>query len=87
MNTTNAVTASTIANTIRTRRIGSSPVCAMPSVETTACGNPATMPAKISSEIPLPTPRSVICSPSHIRNSVPAVRPTTVVNTKLGPGA
>ena len=30
------------------------------------------MPAKIISEIPLPTPRSVICSPSHIRNIVPA---------------
>ena len=29
------------------------------------------MPAKISSEIPLPRPRSVICSPSHIRNIVP----------------
>ena len=36
MNTTNAVTASTIAKMISTRRIGSSPVCAMPSVCTTA---------------------------------------------------
>ena len=31
------------------------------------------MPAKMMSEIPLPMPRSVICSPSHIRNDVPVV--------------
>ena len=40
----------------------------------TAAGNPETMPAKISREIPLPTPRSVICSPSHIRKSAPDTR-------------
>jgi hypothetical protein len=59
----------------------------MPSVVTTAAGKPATMPAKINSEMPLPMPRSVICSPSHIRNIVPEVRPMMVVKTKLGPGA
>ena len=31
------------------------------------------MPAKMISEEPLPTPREVICSPSHIRNIVPPV--------------
>ncbi|CAM5333079.1 hypothetical protein RLIN73S_02178 [Rhodanobacter lindaniclasticus] len=36
--------------------------------------------------MPLPMPRSVICSPSHIRNMVPAVRPTTDENTKPIPG-
>ena len=34
-------------------------------------GRPATMPAKISREMPLPTPRSVICSPSHITKMEP----------------
>ena len=33
-------------------------------------------------EMPLPRPRSVICSPSHIRNIVPVVRFTTVVSRK-----
>ena len=32
------------------------------------------MPAKMTSEMPLPMPRSVICSPSHMMNVVPAVR-------------
>ena len=31
------------------------------------------MPAKMISEMPLPMPREVICSPSHIRNMVPPV--------------
>src|SRR5262245_15836671 len=35
-----------------------------------ALGRPATMPDMIMSEVPLPTPRAVICSPSHIRNMV-----------------
>ena len=33
-----------------------------------ADGRPATIPAKIIIEIPFPTPRSVICSPSQIKN-------------------
>jgi len=44
------------------------------------------MPAKIRIEIPLPRPRSVICSPSHIRNMVPAVRLITAVMRKPKPG-
>ena len=44
------------------------------------------MPAKMISETPLPMPRSVTCSPSHIRNMVPAVNATTAVSTKPGPG-
>ena len=35
-------------------------------------GNPATIPAKIINEIPLPIPRSVIISPSQTKNMVPA---------------
>ena len=44
------------------------------------------MPAKMSREMPLPTPRLVICSPSHIRNMVPPVRVTTVETMKNRPG-
>ena len=36
-------------------------------------GSSATMPEKMISEMPLPMPRAVICSPSHIRNMVPPV--------------
>ncbi len=36
-------------------------------------GKLARMPAKMISEMPLPTPFSVISSPSQIRNMVPAV--------------
>jgi preprotein translocase subunit SecY len=50
-------------------------------------GMSATMPAKMMSEMPLPMPRSVICSPSHIRNAVPVVRERTVSSRKLQPGS
>ena len=36
-----------------------------------AAGKRATMPTVMMSEMPLPMPRSVIWSPSHISNSVP----------------
>ena len=38
------------------------------------------MPAKMISEMPLPMPRAVICSPSHIRNMVP---PTSVMTAEM----
>ena len=46
-----------------------------------ALGTLATMPPKIISEIPLPIPFSLISSPSHIRNAVPAesTNTTTVI--------
>jgi len=44
----------------------------------TAPGMSTTIPAKISSEIPLPMPRSLICSPTHIKKAVPAVSVMTV---------
>ena len=37
------------------------------------------MPAKMIRLMPLPTPRLVICSPSHMRNRVPPVSVTTSV--------
>ena len=39
-----------------------------------AWGRPATIPAKISRLMPLPMPRSVICSPIHMTNMVPTAR-------------
>ena len=49
-------------------------------------GKLATMPEKIISDVPLPMPRAVICSPSHIRNTVPPVSVITVERIKNGPG-
>ena len=39
-----------------------------------ACGRRATIPIMMISEIPLPIPLSVIFSPSHMMNMVPAIR-------------
>ena len=62
------------------------PVRTSSSKPPTEPGNPAAIPPKIKIEIPLPKPRSVICSPSHIKNMVPAVKVTTVVKRKPKPG-
>ena len=59
----------------------------MSSVLAMAIGNWATIPAKIMSEIPLPTPLAVICSPSQTRNMVPPTSVITVVNRKNTPGS
>jgi len=37
-------------------------------------------------EMPLPMPRSVICSPSHIRNAVPELSVIIVISRKAQPG-
>ncbi len=55
-------------------------------VPATAAGTPATMPARMIIEMPLPTPRSVICSPSHIRNIVPVTSVMQAVIRNDGPG-
>ena len=44
------------------------------------------MPAKMMSDMPLPMPRSVICSPSHMMNAVPVVSVSTVIRRKPQPG-
>jgi hypothetical protein len=44
-----------------------------------------TMPAKMISEMPLPMPRSVICSPSHMMKAVPVVSETIVSSRKAQP--
>ena len=43
------------------------------------------MPARFCIEMPLPMPRAVICSPSHIRNIVPVVIVTVAVNRNCQP--
>ena len=68
------------------KKVESAPVRPSSRVEARACGRLATMPAKMISEMPLPTPRAVICSPSHIRNTVPPTRVTTVTSRKNRPG-
>ena len=68
-------------------RADSEPVCDSSNSCTSAPGRPATMPAKMMSEVPLPTPRCVICSPSHIRNMVPPTSVMTVVARKNQPGS
>jgi hypothetical protein len=50
-------------------------------------GSSATMPERMISEMPLPMPREVICSPSHIRNMVPPVSVIAVESRKNMPGS
>jgi hypothetical protein len=45
------------------------------------------MPEKMMRDIPLPTPRSVICSPSHIRKTVPVVSVIITIRRKPQPGS
>jgi hypothetical protein len=45
------------------------------------------MPAKMMSEIPLPIPRSLICSPSHMMKAVPVVIAITVKIRNVHPGS
>ena len=44
------------------------------------------MPVKMISDMPLPTPRSLICSPSHMMNIDSAVMEKTVSRTNPSPG-
>ena len=45
------------------------------------CGSRATIEAKIISEMPLPRPRWVISSPSHITSTQPVVSARTITKT------
>jgi hypothetical protein len=67
--------------------VASAPVRPSSSVPAIADGKPATMPEKMISEMPLPMPRAVICSPSHIRNIVPPTSVITVEIRKNQPGS
>ena len=46
---------------------------AAPPTDHSADGKPAAIEVKMSRDIPLPTPRSVMSSPSHMMRPVPAV--------------
>ena len=74
------------ANSARTPSGENAPVRANSSVPATAAGRPATMEPKMISEMPLPMPRSLICSPSHTKNMVPATSEAAVVILKPSPG-
>ncbi len=63
------------------------PVRLSSSAPAIATGRWATIPAKMIKDEPLPMPREVICSPIHIRNSVPPVSVITVEARKNGPGS
>ncbi len=87
MNTMKAMTAKDMAITPRITPVEIAPWRPSSNVETIAEGKAATMPAKMMSDDPLPMPREVICSPSHIRNMVPPTSVTTVVRRKNSPGS
>ena len=63
------------------------PVLPSSNVEANALGISATIPENIIRDIPLPTPLRVICSPSHIKNVVPATKEIVVVTLKAVPGS
>ena len=46
-----------------------------------SAGIRAAIEEKISSDMPLPIPRSVTCSPSHMMTAVPAVIVTTMIES------
>ena len=86
MKTTKAVTTTTTAITKIAASGEMAPVLTSWNKPLAALGRPATIPAKMMIEIPLPRPRSVICSPSHIRNIVPVTKLTAQVKRNIMPG-
>ena len=80
------ITATAITRRNKIKIPESAPVFPSSNVETKDTGKLATIPAIIIIEIPLPIPLAVICSPSHIKKTVPPVKVTTVVNLKNNPG-
>ena len=87
MKTMKAITATAMTSTVRISPVERAPCRPSSSVLPMAAGKAATMPAKMISEEPLPMPREVICSPSHIRNIVPPVSVISVEMRKNSPGA
>ncbi len=87
MNTMNAITATAITMKPRMKIGLSAPVRPSSSRLAIACGALATMPEKMIRLVPLPMPRAVICSPSHIRNIVPPTSEITQVSRKNIPGS
>ena len=86
MKTMKATTAPIIASTTRISTRLKLPVPSILKDWAMAAGIRATIPANIIIEMPLPMPRSVICSPSHMRKAVPLVRVIMVMILKDQPG-
>jgi hypothetical protein len=86
MATTPAVTPSMTSSRMISMTGLSTPVMVASQVRTMAVGKPSMMEKKISSDMPLPIPCSVICSPSHMMNIPPTVRIMVVVSMKKMPG-
>ena len=84
--TTPPHTPMTTATSATMAKIPISPTIKASNVRATAAGNVSMMEKKISRLMPLPIPRSVICSPSHITKTAPVVSANTVVNMKPKPG-
>ena len=87
MNTMKVITATAPTRNSTITNAESEPVRPSSRSCTSAAGMRATMPVKMIRDMPFPTPRAVICSPSHIRNTVPPVSVTTVVRRKNRPGS
>ncbi len=83
---THTTTSMMIASTI-SRGQSTAPVLRYSMVFPIAGQPPCTIEKKIKRLIPLPRPRSVICSPSHITNTPPTVSTKAVVTRKPQPGA
>jgi hypothetical protein len=83
---TAAVTSTIMTTRPRKTKSLSSPVAIRWYELTTADGSRTTMPAKMMREMPLPMPRSEICSPSHMIRAVPVVRVSMVMRRKPQPG-
>src|SRR5882757_9303384 len=86
MKTMKAITATAITITTRISPVDNAPWRPSSSMLASAEGSSATMPERMISEMPLPMPREVICSPSHIRNMVPPVSVIAVERRKNRPG-
>ena len=86
MNTTAAITTTTMISTPMITGVEMTPARPWLKNWASAAGISATMPTKMISEMPLPMPRAVICSPSHIRNMVPPTSVMTQDATKNAPG-
>ena len=87
MNTTKPITTTTITITPRMTGVETAPERPWLKNCASARGISATMPTKMMSEMPLPMPRAVICSPSHIRNMVPPTSVMTTASLKNSPGS
>ena len=84
INSTVNITKTNIPTIIKADR---APVLPNSNVEAKALGISATIPEKIISEIPFPTPLKVICSPSHIKKVVPATKEIVVTILNPIPGS